>query len=51
MRVGQKQKKNDIKIPKLEDFVHMVYINVARKVSKNVYLFELNISSKKITEN
>lgn len=43
MRVGQKQKKIDINIPKLDDFIHKVYINVARKVYKNVYLFELNI--------
>jgi hypothetical protein len=28
----------------LDDFVHKVYINVARKVYKNVYLFELNLS-------
>ena len=43
MRVGQKQKKIDIDIPKLDDFVHKLYISVARKVYKNVYLFELNI--------
>jgi hypothetical protein len=44
MRVGQKQKKIDINIPKLEDFIHKVYINVARKLYKNVYLFELGIA-------
>lgn len=44
MRVGQKQKKIDINIPKLDDFIHKVYINVARKVYVNVYLFENNIS-------
>jgi hypothetical protein len=43
MRVGQKQKKININIPKLEDFIHKVYINAARKLYKNVYLFELNI--------
>jgi hypothetical protein len=42
MRVGQKQKKIDIDIPKLDDFIHKAYINVARKLYKNVYLFELN---------
>jgi hypothetical protein len=42
MRVGQKQKKIDINIPKLDDFIHKAYINVARKVYKNVYLFEIN---------
>jgi hypothetical protein len=43
MRVGQKQKKIDINVPKLDDFIHKTYINVARKVYKNVYLFEINI--------
>ena len=42
MRVGQKQKKIDINIPKLDDFIHKIYVYVARKVYKNVYLFELN---------
>jgi hypothetical protein len=44
MRVGQKQKKIDINIPKLDDFIHNVYIHVARKIYKNVYLFELNLA-------
>jgi len=44
IRVGNKQKKIDISIPKLDSFIHKVYINVARKVYKNVYLFEKNIS-------
>ena len=43
MRVGQKQKKIDINIPKLDDFIHKIYINVARKVYKNTYLFEIGI--------
>ena len=43
MRVGQKQKKIDINIPKLDDFIHKVYINVARKIYKNVYLFETGV--------
>ena len=43
MRVGQKQKKIDINIPKLDDFIHKVYINTARKLYKNIYLFELNV--------
>ena len=41
MRVGHKQKKIDLNIPKLDDFIHKCYINVARKVYTNVYLFEL----------
>lgn len=44
IRVGNKQKKIDISIPKLDTFIHKVYINVARKAYMNVYLFEKNIS-------
>lgn len=51
MRVGQKQKKIDIHIPKLDDFIHKVYINVARKVYKNVYLFEINIPPLQVQKN
>jgi hypothetical protein len=51
MRVGQKQKKIDINIPKLDDFIHKVYVNVARKMYKNVYLFEINIQPLQIQKN
>jgi hypothetical protein len=51
MRVGQKQKKVDIKVPKLDDFIHKTYINVARKVYKNVYLFEIGIPPLNIQKN
>ena len=51
IRVGQKQKKIDINIPKLDDFIHKVYIYVARKVYKNVYLFELNIPPLQVQKN
>jgi len=44
IRVGNKQKKIDIAIPKLDAFIHKVYIHVARKVYSNVYLFEKNIA-------
>ena len=40
MRAGSKQKKIDISIPKLADFIHKVYVNVARKMYSNVFLFE-----------
>lgn len=43
VRVGQKQKKIDIHIPKLDDFIHKVYIYCARKIYKNVYLFQIGI--------
>lgn len=51
MRVGQKQKKIDINIPKLDDFIHKVYVNVARKIYKNVYLFEVNIQPLQLQKN
>jgi len=51
IRVGQKQKKIDINIPKLDDFIHKSYINVARKIYKNIYLFEINIPSLQIQKN
>lgn len=51
MRVGQKQKKIDIHVPKLDEFVHKVYINVARKVYKNVYLFETGIPPLQVQKN
>jgi hypothetical protein len=44
IRVGQEQKKVDIDIPSVDQFVHKVYINVARKVYTNVYLFEKGIA-------
>ena len=44
IRVGNKQKKIDISIPKLDTFIHKVYINVARKVYVNIYLFEKSIT-------
>lgn len=44
VRVGNKQKKIDISIPKLDDFIHKVYIHCARKIYSNVYLFEKNLN-------
>ena len=43
IRVANKQKKIDINIPKLSDFVHKIYIAFARKLYTNVYLFEKDI--------
>ena len=51
IRVGNKQKKIDIAIPKLDSFIHKVYINVARKVYSNVYLFDKNISPLQLQKN
>ena len=43
IRVGTKQKKIELDIPRLADFIHKVYIEVARKLYKNIYLFERGI--------
>ena len=51
MRAGTKQKKIDINIPKLDDFIHKAYIHAARKIYKNVYLFESNIPPLQIQKN
>lgn len=40
MRVSHINKKIDVKVPELNEFVHAVYINIARKVYDNVYLFD-----------
>lgn len=50
-RVGLKQKKVDIDIPNLNIFIHKTYINVARKVYVNVYLFENDIMPLQIQKN
>ena len=51
IRVGSKQKKIDITIPKLDHFIHKVYIHAARKVYTNIYLFEKNISPLQMQKN
>ena len=43
VRVGQHQKKININIPSINNFIHKLYILVARKIYTNVYLFEVNI--------
>jgi hypothetical protein len=45
IRVGNKQKKIDISIPKLDHFIHKVYVHVARKLYMNVYLYEKNLTA------
>ena len=51
IRVGSKQKKIDISIPKLDHFIHKVYIHAARKIYTNIYLFEKNISPLQMQKN
>jgi hypothetical protein len=50
-RVGIKQKKINITIPDLNTFVHKTYINTARKIYVNVYLFEKDIMPLQIQKN
>ena len=52
VRAGQKQKLINIHIPKLNDFIHKVYINAARKLYTNIFLFErINITPLEIQKN
>ena len=51
VRVGQKQKKIDIDIPKLDGFIHKIYIFLARKIYKNVYLYEKQITPLQFQKN
>ena len=51
VRVGKKQKKIDLNIPKLKDFIHKVYIHVARKLYTNIYLFEKDIPPLQVQKN
>jgi len=51
VRVGSKQKKIDIDVPSISDFIHKIYIHVARKIYTNIYLFEKNIAPLQIQKN
>ena len=51
IRVGQKQKKIDINIPSIDKFIHQIYINCARKLYTNIYLFEKDIYPLQIQKN
>ena len=51
IRVGMKHKSIDLDIPKLDQFVHKIYILLARKIYTNVYLFEENIPPLDIQRN
>lgn len=43
IRVGTKQKKINLNIPRLGEFIHKIYVNLARNLYKNVFLFQLHI--------
>lgn len=43
VRVGSETKKITIDVPDMSSFIHQIYINVARKLYSNIYLFEIDI--------
>uniref|UniRef100_A0A6C0KLE2 Uncharacterized protein n=1 Tax=viral metagenome TaxID=1070528 RepID=A0A6C0KLE2_9ZZZZ len=44
VRTNNSCKKIDIDIPRFDTFLHNVYINIARKLYSNIYLFQVDIS-------
>lgn len=50
-RVGTKYKKIDIAIPKINDFIHKVYINCARTMYQQAFLYKLELSTMDIQRN
>jgi len=44
VRVGNETKKITIDIPDTSSFIHQIYINIARKLYSNIYLFEIDIA-------
>ena len=44
VRTSNQIKKIDIDIPSLENFLHHVYINIARKLYSNIYLFQVDVT-------
>lgn len=44
VRVTNKNKKIDIDIPDVNKFLHRVYVNIARKLYSNIYLFQIDVT-------
>ena len=44
VRTGNQNKKIDIDIPCFKTFLHNVYINIARKLYSNIYLFQIDVT-------
>jgi hypothetical protein len=51
IRTGKSQKKIEINIPKLPNFIHSVYINISREMYSNVYLFDPTLPSLVVQKN
>ena len=48
---NQRTKKINLTIPKMTNFIHKCYINTAREIWKNPYLFDENVSSSEYQRN
>ena len=46
-----KTKKIEIDIPSIDKFIHQVYINTARKLYTNIYLFEKDLYPLQVQKN
>jgi len=51
IRTGKTQKKVDINIPKMGDFIHRAYVAIARELYSNVYLFDTSVTSLVVQQN
>jgi len=51
VRTSKTQKKVEIDIPKLNSFVHNVYIHIARELYSNVYLFNKDVQPLQFQQN
>ena len=51
IRTGKTQKKVEINIPKLSDFIHSTYTMASRELYSNVYLFDTSVSSLVLQQN
>jgi GTP:adenosylcobinamide-phosphate guanylyltransferase len=51
IRTGKAQKKVEINIPKLSDFIHSAYTMISRELYTNIYLFDTSVSTLIIQQN
>ena len=51
IRIGKKHKKINLKVPKIDHFIHKVYIQVAREFWKTPFLFDEGISTTEYQRN
>ncbi len=51
IRVSPVSKKINVRIPKLDDFLHRIYIACSRKIYTNVYLFERGLPPLQVQKN